>query len=100
MSVEREIHFDHDAGTVTTRAVQDVEDIIERNKRLQNEEQRSDWGRHIASIPNIFMEKWLNEEWSRGNMIMNIYGPEMEEIVWKKLRDPEYRWLRVTDKRF
>lgn len=100
MSVEREIIFDHDARTVTTHAVQDVEPIIERNKQLQNEEQRSDWGRHVASIPNIFMEKWLNEEWSRGNMIMSIYGPEMEEVVWKKLRDPDYAFLRVTNKRF
>jgi hypothetical protein len=77
---------------------QDVEDIIENNKKLQNETQdrKSDF-RHIASIPNIILEKWLREEWARGNSTLKWCGPEMDALVAKKLKDPDWRWLR-TDK--
>ena len=98
MSVRTELHFDGD--TLTVNREQDVEDIIERNKAIQNEPQRDDWKRHIASIPNVILEKWLNEEWSRGHPIMSIYGAEMEEVILRKLRSNEWQWLRATDKRF
>ena len=49
-------------GDLTVRHYQDCEDIIESNKRLQNEPQKSDWGRHIASIPNNILLKWMLEE--------------------------------------
>ena len=80
---------------VVTR-VQDVEDIIERNKKLQNEPQsrKSDF-RHIASIPNIFLEKWLQEEFERGNTSIKIFGPEMDALVARKLKDPDWKWLRT-----
>jgi hypothetical protein len=79
---------------------QDVEAIIENNKRLQNEEQRRDvpW-RHVASIPNIIMEKWLREEWERGNHGIKWSSPEMDDLVQKKLQDPDWAYLR-TDKRW
>ena len=79
---------------------QDVEDIIERNKKLQNEEQsRKSNFRHSASIPNIFIEKWLREEWERGNAGLKWSSPEFDQLVAKKLRDPDYAFLR-TDKRW
>ena len=40
-------------GTLAVRHYQDVEDIIESNKRLRAAPQTSDWGRHIATIPNL-----------------------------------------------
>lgn len=77
---------------------QDVEAIIENNKKLQNESQdRKSSFRHVASIPNIIMEKWLREEWERGNHGLKWCGPEMDALVAKKLKDPDWRWLR-TDK--
>ena len=77
---------------------QDVEDIIENNKRLQNESQRKDvpW-RHIASIPNIFIEQWLREAWASGNTSLKWSSPEFDALVQRKLQDPDYRFLR-TDK--
>jgi hypothetical protein len=77
---------------------QDVEDIIENNKRLKNtpQDKKANF-RHIASIPNIFIEKWLREEWARGNINLKWCGPEMDALVAKKLRDPDYAFLR-TDK--
>ena len=49
-------------GDLVVRSFQDVEDIIERNKRLRSESQKSDWGRHVASIPNNILLQWMLEE--------------------------------------
>jgi hypothetical protein len=79
---------------------QDVEDIIERNKKLQNETQdRKSGFRHIASIPNIILEKWLREEWARGNVALKWCGPEMDALVARKLKDDEWKWLRTDGPR-
>jgi len=75
--------------------VQDVEGIIERNKALRSERQDSDWGRHVASIPNVIMVRWLNEEWARGNTTIRLFGPEMDALVERKLKDPEWAYLRT-----
>ena len=87
------LHFDGDRMAVETS--QDVGDILERNKRLRSEAQKSDWGRHVASIPNIVMTRWLNEAWAAGNTTIRLFGPEMDELVAKKLRDPEWAYLRT-----
>lgn len=73
----------------------DVEPILEHNKALRSMPQKSDWGRHVASIPNIIMVKWLNEEFQRGNTNLRYLSPEWDKIVEKKLRDPDWAYLRV-----
>lgn len=87
-------HFDAAENTFTVEEVQDVEAIIENNKRLQGEAQKSDMMRHVASIPAIFLTQWLHEEWNRGNRI-KAFGKEMDKVVARKLRDPDYRFLRT-----
>jgi hypothetical protein len=89
--------WDWDEGTQTLilNRIQDVEPIIERNKRLQTERQNGDWGRHIATIPNVIIEKWLNEEWNRGNTKLLPFTPEFEAIVDRKLQDPDWKFLRT-----
>jgi hypothetical protein len=62
---------------------QDVEPILERNKALRNEPQRSDWGRHIATIPNVILVKWLNEEHARGNVGVRLFSKEFAALVAK-----------------
>ena len=47
--VALDMRFDGRDLTVGTH--QDVEAIIEHNKVLQTLPQKSDWGRHVASIP-------------------------------------------------
>lgn len=84
-------------GGLTVHTYQDVEHIIERNKALQGEPQRSDWGRHVATIPNNILLAWLNEEWARGNMSLRLFSQEFDELVARKLRDPDWKFLR-TDK--
>lgn len=74
---------------------QDVEPILERNKALRSMPQKSDWGRHVASIPNVILTKWLNEEWARGNTTIHLFGEEMDRLIAKKLQDPEWAYLRV-----
>ena len=84
----------HD-GAVAIEHIQDVEPILERNKMLRGEEQKSDWGRHVASIPNVIYVKWLDEEHARGNTSLRMFTPEFDLIVQKKLQDPEWAYLRT-----
>lgn len=88
------LDLDHD-GTVYAKRVQDVESIIENNKELRKEAQRSDWGRHVASIPNVILERWLNEAWEYGNTSIKLFGAEMDALVERKLKDPEWKYLRT-----
>jgi hypothetical protein len=86
-----------EGGDLTAHSYQDVEDIIARNKALRGQAQRSDWGRHVACIPNNIILAWLQEEWARGNSTMRLFGPEFDALVARKLRDPDWAYLR-TDK--
>ena len=85
---ERKLHF---------RRVQDVEPILEHNKWLQGETQKSDWGRHVASVPMVIIEKWLNEEYARGNTSLRFLGPGFDEWYTKKIQDPDNRAWRVDN---
>lgn len=91
--IQTRFHLDGDL--VAVESIQDVEPILEHNKRLRAETQRSDWGRHVASIPNVILTKWLNEEWARGNVTLKLFGPEMDALVERKLKDPEWAFLRT-----
>lgn len=86
-----------DGDDVTVNTVQDVEAMLENNKALRSTPQKSDWGRHIASIPNVIVVRWLNEEHERGNIGLRFLSEEFDQLVAKKLQDPEWKYLR-TDK--
>jgi hypothetical protein len=88
--------FVRNVDDVLAVRVQDCEPIIDRNKRLQNEPQdkKSIW-RHVASIPNVILESWLAEEWRRGNVNLKLFSAEFDRIIERKLRDSDWRWLRV-----
>ena len=83
-------------GQAIIRSTEDVEPILEHNKLLRSMPQKSDWGRHIASIPNIVIVQWLNEEWNRGREI-KPFSEEFNQLVSQKLKDPDWAFLR-TDK--
>jgi hypothetical protein len=91
------LSLDRGEKLIVAHTMQDVEPILERNKQLRSTPHKSDWGRHIASIPNVILVKWLNEEYARGNNSLRMYTKEFDEIVEKKLQDPEWKYLR-TDK--
>jgi alpha-galactosidase len=90
-----------DDGDLIVERVQDCEPILDRNAALRSMGQASlgteTWGRHVASIPCVIMERWLNEELERGNTTIKMFGPEMDKLVQRKLQDPDWKWLR-TDK--
>jgi hypothetical protein len=96
-----DILLDRNDRKIVARSVQDVDDILERNKALRSMPQpprrRGDWGRHIASIPNVILVKWLNEEYISGNVGLRMYTAEFNELVQRKLQDPDWAYLR-TDK--
>ena len=79
-------------GTLAVRHYQDVEDIIERNKRLRSEPQKSEWGRHVATIPNNILLKWMLEE---GVPVFGMPAHEWDKFLRKKLNDPDWRDLRT-----
>ena len=83
--------------SIVVASQDDVEGVLEHNKKLRSITQRSDWGRHVASIPPVICVKWLNEEWQRGNTQLRFLSPEWDLLVRDKLNDPEWKYLR-TDK--
>jgi hypothetical protein len=92
--IDTRFHWADDKHIVVEN-VQDVEPILEQNAEMRKVAQKSDWGRHIASIPNVIMTRWLNEEWARGNISLQPFGEEMDRLVDRKLKDPEWAYLRT-----
>lgn len=95
------IHFDEDGKIVVERAAADVSQVLDANKaEVVNRTYDTELGRHIGEIPNVIVERWLNEEFERGNIHIRPFTSEFAELVKRKLRDPDWMWLRTTDKRF
>jgi hypothetical protein len=90
-------HFDSNGTDLAIEHVQDVEPILAWNKESRRDDQPSDWGRHVARIPNVIYVQWLNEEHARGNTSLRLFTPEFDDIVQRKLEDPAWAYLR-TDK--
>lgn len=95
--VQVRLDVDSSERLLIAHSYQDVEDIIERNKALKSMPQKSNWGRHVATIPNNILVIWLNEEHARGNTLLQLYTPEFDALVQRKLADPDWIYLR-TDK--
>src|SRR5882762_9881989 len=95
MMMDLELHIDEGEREFTFTSIQDVEPILERNKELRQLEQPSDWGRHIGSIPNVVLMQWYNEEYEKGNTTLRMYTEEFDGIIARKLKDPEWFYLRT-----
>jgi hypothetical protein len=85
-------HLDANGKDLAIEHVQDCEDIIERNKRLRNEPQRSDWGRHIGTIPNVILVRWMTED---NVNVMGMPAEEFGKYIKRKLSDPDWAHLRT-----
>ena len=89
-----------DGDRMVAIRTQDIEAILDHNKRLQNQSQKfaghgeGRW-HHIATIPNVIIEKWMIED---GVNLLAMRGEEFEKFIEKKLRDPDNAWLRTTRK--
>ena len=92
-------YFDYHApdDTAIVYSEQDVSSILDTNKAMQNEPETWKQGvkngfAHYAQIPNIVIEKWLNEHG------VNVYKKEHRAKVFQLLNQPEYRYLKTTTK--
>lgn len=88
-------HFDRAERKFIFERVQDVEPILDDNKRMQSERQKRGDFRHLASIPNVILEKWMAEE---GAPVLRMGSKEFGEFIRRKLADPDNAFLR-TDNR-
>jgi hypothetical protein len=91
--------FDYipETDTAVIHTTQDVSLILDANKQLANDDDvtkkgiKDSWW-HYAQIPNIVIEKWLNEHG------VNLYDKNHEKRVFQLLNQPEYRYLKTTTK--
>lgn len=95
MSVETKLYLDASEKSFTFVRVQDVEPILELNKKQRANSHTSDWGKHVARIPNIILERWLHEELDRGNVTLRMYTDEFDRLIERKLQDPDWAYLRT-----
>lgn len=77
-------------GSFLIEQRQDVGAAIDLNKAMANENDGYSRDRNLkrqAHIPDIIAMKWLNEDG------LNIYDPDHADAVWKRLHDPDWRYL-------
>lgn len=89
-------NYDELTDDLTISREQDVTDILEWNKNLQNDEGYTKKGIkgemwHYAQIPNLVIEKWLSEGF-------NIFDKNNDKALFRKLNSPEYKYLKTTEK--
>ena len=93
--METRLSLDRGERLIVAETMQDVEPILERNRVLRSLPQKSDWGRHVATIPNVILVRWLNEEHARGRTDLRLFTREFDEVVKRKLADPDWAYLRT-----
>lgn len=85
--------IDNADGTVTVVSTQDVEAALDQNKAMANHNDGYSPSRELrraAFIPQIIINKWLNEEgWY-------ALDPANADKLKKKLNDPDYLYLRTA----
>ena len=91
--------YDHASDTTLIGYEQDVTKILDRNKRLQNDDQyskdgiKNEWW-HEAHIPDIIILKWRTEYG------VDVYNKDHLPKVKKLLQDPVYKYLKTTSGKF
>jgi hypothetical protein len=86
-------HYDPMTKKITLEDVQDVTEIVERNRVMQNSGlsgyTKSKDMKHVATIPLCFLTKWANEAG------VSLNDKAMGEIIKKKLNDPDFKAFRT-----
>lgn len=84
-------HYDETEDRAIIERVQDVEPILDDNKREMNSgaHSRTDEWRHVAEIPNVVIEKWLRDYgiW--------FYDKNHWPAVKRLLNSSEWSYLRT-----
>lgn len=96
--ITRRYFSDPMTGAITVEEAQDVESIVENNKRLASGNGRaisSDVANPVASIPTGIILKWLREE---GWWVYDAHkDPDVERKLNQKLNSNEWRYLRTSE---
>ena len=79
-------------GNVYIRRTVDAENVIRKNKQMQNEHN----GRYgniavVGSIPILILEQWQKETG------VNMFSKEFDTIIKRKLNDPDYKYLKTVN---
>ena len=81
-------------GGLQIASQQDVAVHLERNKALKNHDdgysEDRTW-RRAASIPDIIVQKWRDEEG------IDLFNPDHGEAVKRKLNSSDYAYLRTAE---
>ena len=94
-NVTSEYVFDN--GDLHVNRTQDVEPYLDFNKELQSESEKfAPTFRQIASIPNVIIEKWINDE---GAPVLAMGKDEFSQFIRRKLEDPDWKYLKTTNGR-
>ena len=89
-------HYDHLNDVTIIEETQDVEPYLDSNKQSMinldvTQHRKGDlW--HMASIPNVIINKWLIED----GIDVFSKDPDQQKKVKQKLNSPEWRYLRVA----
>jgi hypothetical protein len=95
--VERTFHHDPDTDTSYIEYTQDVEPIIERNKRETIEKDhwkdlvKDDLGKY-ATVPVVVQYQWIKEFGT------DPLADGNEGLLFKLLNSRDYRYLKCTEK--
>jgi len=87
-------HYDAATDHTVIETVQDLAPVLERNKSLQNADDRG-WSpsrdlRRAATIPDIIVLKWRNDYG------IDVFNRDHWAAVKRLLNDPEWRYLRTA----
>jgi len=94
--IKTKFKYDHNEDKVILQNVQDVEPLLELNKKEALGDsiygpQSNNGMRKVASIPLIMIEKWKRE------LGIDIYDKNDWPKIKQLLNDPEYRFLRTHE---
>lgn len=94
--IKTKAKYDHTTDSIVVNRVQDVEPLLELNKKELNGDsmygpQANSGMRKVASIPLVVIEKWKRE------LGVDVFNKDHMPKVKQLLNDPEYRWLRTHE---
>jgi hypothetical protein len=94
--IKTKAKYDHETDSIVVNRVQDVEPLLELNKKELNGDsmygpQNNSGMRKVASIPLVVIEKWKRE------LGVDVFNKDHMPKVKQLLNDPEYRWLRTHE---
>jgi hypothetical protein len=95
--VKTKLTYDHDTDSIVSNRVQDVQPILELNKKealgdsIYGPTNPASDMRKVASIPLVIIEKWKRE------LGVDVFNKDHMPKVKQLLNDPEYKWLRTHE---